>query len=123
VTKEKSDKIFLLEAGNAVNSRLLTSFLTKSRKILDIFTRYLDYAKVSFITTLLVSCFAITHSAMALQAEPEVQDATEAVEIESADPVPNAPEKPPGNQTGAATRFNPTEKIRADDAVSFPVDI
>ena len=47
MTKEKSDKIFLLEAGNAVNSRLLTSFPTKSSGILDIFTRYLDYAKVS----------------------------------------------------------------------------
>jgi hypothetical protein len=47
VAKEKLDKIFLLEAGNAVNSRLLKSFPTKSKGNLDIFTRYLDYAKVS----------------------------------------------------------------------------
>ena len=77
----------------------------------------------SFITTLLISFLSITHSATALQAEPEAQDANGAVEIESTDPAPNYPEKPPGTKTGAATRFNPTEKIRADDAVSFPVDI
>jgi hypothetical protein len=53
VTKEKSDKIFLLEAVNAVNSRLLTSFPTKSRMILDLFTRYLNYAKVSDRSTLI----------------------------------------------------------------------
>jgi hypothetical protein len=49
VAKEKSHTIFLLEAGNAVNSGLLTSFPTNSREILDIFSRHLDYAKVSSI--------------------------------------------------------------------------
>jgi len=47
VAEEKSDKIFLLEAGNAVKSGQLTSFPTKSREDLDIFTLHLDYAKVS----------------------------------------------------------------------------
>jgi hypothetical protein len=42
VAEEKQDKIFLLEAGNAVNSGLLTSFPTKNRGVLDIFTRHLD---------------------------------------------------------------------------------
>jgi len=37
--KEKWDKISLIEAGNAVNSWLLTNFLTKSRGILVIFIR------------------------------------------------------------------------------------
>jgi len=39
VAKEKCAKIFLIEAGNAANSGLLASFLTKSREILAIFTR------------------------------------------------------------------------------------
>jgi len=37
--KEKCDKILLIEAGNAMNSKLLISFLTKSSGILAIFTR------------------------------------------------------------------------------------
>jgi len=38
-----------------------------------------------------------------------------------------SPSTAPGNNTSGrtppSTRFNPTEKILADDAVSFPVDI
>jgi hypothetical protein len=52
VAKEKSDKIFLLEAGNAFNSGLLTSFSKKSSKILDIFTCHLNYTKISTNTCL-----------------------------------------------------------------------
>ncbi len=37
--KEKYAKIFLLEVKKAVNKGLLTSFLTKARGILAIFTR------------------------------------------------------------------------------------
>jgi len=36
--KEKCAKILLIEAGNAVNIQILTSFLTKSSEILAIFT-------------------------------------------------------------------------------------
>ena len=73
------------------------------------------------IIALLLTSLLFTTSGTAQQVESEASDTTETAdkaESEATKTTPPAHEKPQ-----AATRFIPTEKIHADDAVSFPIDI
>ncbi len=70
---------------------------------------------------LLLTSLLFTTSGTAQQVKTEVSDTAKPAskaEPEANTTQPTAPEK-----SGAAIRFMPTEKIHADDAVSFPVDI
>lgn len=73
------------------------------------------------ILALLVTSLLLTTPGTAQQIESEESGtAKPASKAETEKPVSNTSDS---KKPRAATRFIPTEKIHADDAVSFPVDI
>ena len=73
------------------------------------------------LITLLLTSLLFTTSGAAQQVESEASDT--AKRESKAEPETNIIQPPAQEKSRAATRFTPTEKIHADDAVSFPVDI
>ncbi len=73
------------------------------------------------LITLLLTSLLLTASGKAQQVEAE--DSNTASAASKAEPEANTTQPTAQEKPRAATRFTPTEKIHADDAVSFPVDI
>ena len=73
------------------------------------------------LIALLLTSLLSTTSGTAQQVEAEASDA--AKPKSKAVPEANTTQPPAQEKPRAATRSIPTEKIHADDAVSFPVDI
>ncbi len=74
-----------------------------------------------FLLILLLGCLAVTGGLHALAAEDEKEPVV-STETAAEKPAPPAKRSPRPARKPAAT-FTPTEKIGADSAVSFPVDI
>ena len=77
----------------------------------------------SFISVCVVALALFSIAVIAEQPSAEGKSAAEkkeAVENRTAEP---STVKPVQKKVEPAGRFNPSEKLRADDAVSFPVDI
>ena len=81
------------------------------------------------ISVALTCLLALSAALVAVAAEPPPPQAANAVPAAAAPATPPAapaPAKPPaagGTQASEPDRIEPTEKVRADSEVSFPVDI
>ena len=74
----------------------------------------------------LLPALATALSALAAEPPPKAGSAAPPVAAPATPPAAAAPAKPPaagGVQSSEPDRIEPTEKVRADSEISFPVDI